>query len=244
MKRLLKKCLATAGYRIDCTKYIPRQLLEISSRRTLEFDDVVCRWMAEVGPGLRFIQVGVYDGVTHDPLHKYIRKHGWRGVLVEPQVRSVAKLQELYADYPDIIVVQAALDAEEGMRTLYTIEGDDAPSWAGGLASFQRETILKHAPLIPGLEGMLREEAVPCVGFDQIIAQLGESRLDILQIDTEGADGYILSLFPFDQVKPAIIQWEVKHLSTAQQEECMERLANYGYRFASSGGEDMMALLF
>ena len=41
-------------------------------------------------------------------------------------------------------------------------------------------------------------------------------------------------------VHPAIIHWEVKHLSTAQREDCFDR---HGYRFASSGGEDVMAVL-
>ena len=77
-----------------------------------------------------------------------------------------------------------------------------------------------------------------------LFERLPSERLDLLQIDTEGADGYILSRFPLDRVRPAIIHWEVKHLSTAQREDCLDRLLAYGYRFASSGDEDMMALIF
>jgi hypothetical protein len=32
-----------------------------------------------------FVQIGVYDGASNDPLCDVILKHGWRGVLVEPQ---------------------------------------------------------------------------------------------------------------------------------------------------------------
>lgn len=70
---------------MQCIKSWSRQFLDVFMLRSLEFDDVVCRRMAEVGPHLRFIQIGVYDGITGDPLHKYIRKFGWREVLVEPQ---------------------------------------------------------------------------------------------------------------------------------------------------------------
>jgi hypothetical protein len=73
--------------------------------------------------------------------------------------------------------------------------------------------------------------------------KLPTSRLDLLQIDAEGADGYILSLFPFDRVKPAIVHWESKHLTTPQREECLDRLVPFGYRFAQSGDEDMLAVL-
>ena len=57
-------------------------------------------------------------------------------------------------------------------------------------------------------------------------------RFDLLQIDTEGAGAYILSLFPLDRIRPAIIQREVKHLTT------------HGYRIALSGDENMSAVTF
>ena len=244
MKRLLKNTLAKLGYRVQGTRYTPRQLLEPSCLRAIEFDDVVCRRIFESGPNFTFIQIGVFDGITHDPLRKYIDKCGWRGILIEPQSRAASVLRDLYGSNNDIVVLQAALDRQIGRRTLFTVESETAPAWAGGLASFDRETIVKHADLIPGLEGMIREEAVDCITFDDVLERLPSERLDLLQIDTEGADAYILSLFPLDRVRPAIIHWEVKHLSTAQREDCLDRLLAYGYRFASSGDEDMMALIF
>lgn len=244
MKRLLKNILAKLGYRVQGTRYTPRQFLEPSCLRAIEFDDVVCRRMIEFGPNFTFIQVGVFDGITGDPLRKYIDKCGWRGVLVEPQSRAANRLRELYRGNDGIVVLQAAVDRKSGKRTLFTVESESAPAWAGGLASFELETIVKHSDLIPGLDGMIRQETVDCIPFDDVLERLPSERLDLLQIDTEGADAYILSLFPLDRVRPAIIHWEVKHLSTAQREDCLDRLLAYGYRFASSGDEDMMALIF
>ena len=42
---------------------------------------------------------------------------------------------------------------------------------------------------------------------------------------------------------PAIIHWEVKHLSKFQQEQTLEMLRRRGYRLARSGSEDMLAVL-
>ena len=123
--------------------------------------------MFESGPELTFIQVGAFDGITRDPLRKYIDKCGWRGVLVEPQARAANKLRELYRGNNRIVILQAALDGESGSRTLFTVESETAPAWAGGLASFQRETIVKHSDLIPGLETMIREDTVDCITFDR-----------------------------------------------------------------------------
>jgi len=243
VKYLLKMALAKFGYRVQGTRHCPRQLLEPALIRRLEFDDVVCRRMFEVGHPLTFVQVGAFDGLTGDPLRKYINKCGWKGVVVEPQAKAADQLRELYRCNDRIVILQAALDSECGSRTLYTVESRTAPHWAGGLASFERENIVKHSDLIPGLETMIREDCVDCVTFDKVLGCLPDRRIDLLQIDTEGADGYILSLFPFDRMRPSIVQWEVKHLNTPQREQCLNRLAGFGYRFALSSDEDMLAVL-
>ena len=199
--------------------------------------------MFDVGPQLTFIQVGAFDGITGDPLRKYIEKCGWKGVVVEPQSKATKQLRDLYRDNNRILILQAAVDAERRSRTLYRIESDVVPRWAGGLASFQRENILKHSDLIPGIETMIAEECVDCITFADVLAHVPEEQIDLLQIDTEGADGYVLSLFPFHRMRPSIIHWEVKHLTTAEREECLSRLASLGYRFAASGDEDMLAVL-
>ena len=135
------------------------------------------------------------------------------------------------------------MDREFGTQTLFTVESETAPEWAGGLASFKRETIVMHSDFIPGLRGMIREETINCITFDEALGRLPSERIDLLQIDTEGSDAHILSLFPFDRVIPAIIHWEVKHLSKFQQEQTLKMLRRRGYRLARSGAEDMLAVL-
>ena len=244
MKQLVKKLFAKLGYQVQGTRYCPRHLLEPRYLRTIELADVICRRMFELGQELTVVQIGAFDGIIKDPLHKYIGRYGWRGVLVEPQPRPASRLRELYRGNDRIVVLQAALDRAHGKRTLFTVESESAPNWAGGMASFQRDHIVKHAYLIPGLEAMIREITVDCIPFDDVLEHLPSQRLDLLQIDAEGADAFILSLFPFDRVKPAIVHWEVKNLTKAQREDCLDRLSGFSYRFAPSGDEDMMAVLF
>ena len=198
---------------------------------------------SSLGQNLRLFRWVRLTELPKDPLRKYIDKCGWRGVVIEPQPRAANQLRELYRHNKRIIILQAALDGKSGRRTLYMVDAPRAPAWAGGLASFQRDTILKHSDLIPGLETMILEDAVDCVTFDEVLEVVRRKQIDLLQIDTEGADGHILSLFPFDRVQPAIIHWEVKHLSTSEREACLDRLAAFAYRFAPSGDEDMLAVL-
>jgi FkbM family methyltransferase len=243
VRHLVKVGLAALGYQVQGTRYCPRQLLEPGFRRRLEFDDVVCRRMFEFGREFTFVQVGAFDGITKDPLRRYIQKCGWRGVLMEPQPQPAAQLRELYRDNDRIVVLQAALDCRSGKRTLFTVEANNVPAWARGMASFQRDNIVKNSYLVPGVEAMVKELTVNCIPFEDVIERLPSNRLDLLQVDAEGADGYILSLFPFDRLKPAIIHWESKNLTKSQQEEVLDMLSSHGYRFARSGEEDMLAVL-
>ena len=51
---------------------------------------------------------------------------------------------------------------------------------------------------------MIASVPVECRTFDSVLALLPDASLDVLQIDVEGADGYLLSLFPFERLRPAI----------------------------------------
>lgn len=244
MKQQIKAMFGAMGYQIKGTRLTPRQLLREELARSLEFDDLICRRMVEVASDLHFIQIGAFDGMVQDPLRKYINKFGWRGVMVEPQPAPAQNLHKLYDGNDKITVMQAALDRAPAKKPFFVVNHPDAPHWAGALASFDRNVILKHTDLIPGLEKMIEEVTVDCVTFDDVLARLPGGRLDLLQIDTEGADAFILSLFPFERVKPAIVHWEIRHLSFPEREDCLGRLAQFGYRFASSGDQDMLAVAF
>lgn len=244
IKNLIKFTVRRLGYRIEGVSHVARQLRDVKSLRSVEFDDLVCRRMFERGGALSFIQVGCFDGIIKDPLRRYVQSCGWRGIMIEPQPSAAAKLRHLYAGNPSVEIVEAAIDRQQGTRLLYTVDAPDAPDWCGGLASFDRETIVKHRALVPGLEKMIREQQVATMPFDAILARLPTRDIDILQLDTEGWDAIVLALFPFETVRPAIVHWEVKHLTLAERESAFERMLGWGYRLAPSGDEDMLAVLF
>jgi FkbM family methyltransferase len=243
VKAALRALARQLGYRIEGIRFTPRHYFQPELLRRLEFDDIVCRLMFERGSGLTFVQIGSYDGVSTDPLRKYIDRCGWRGVLVEPQSRPAAALRQLYADRPEIVIIEAAVDSEPGRRTMFTVEGPNVPAWAGGMASFNREHLLRHDYVLPGISHHIRETEVPCVTFEYVLEHLGGVPPDLLQIDVEGADGYLLSLFPFERVRPALVHFEIKNLGRSQKEVALDLLGRHGYRVAPSGDEDALATL-
>lgn len=243
MKKTIKSLLRRAGYYVEDTRYTPRHLYQPECVRALQFDDVVCRYMFDHGQNCNFIQIGAFDGLAADPLRRYVERCGWRGVMLEPQPGPATELRRLYSGNTGIIIIEAAVADERTTRTLYVVESETLPKWARGMASFDRAHILKHDYLLPGIEKFVHERFVNCVTFDDILeSQHGGAKLDLLQIDAEGSDGHVLSLFPFHRLKPPIVHWEIKNMMTADQEAALDLLCSHGYKVARSGGEDMLAV--
>ena len=105
------------------------------------------------GKQARVIQVGANDGIMCDPLRRFL-VHGTsqdiRAVLVEPIPFYCTKLRNLYADYPNITVLNVACGAVCGRAPLYFIEpsvadqmnGDGPPNdWAHGQGSFDAKLV-------------------------------------------------------------------------------------------------------
>ena len=85
------------------------------------------------------MQIGAYDGVGDDDLGGLIKQHRLRGVLVEPQPAAFARLQKTYASQRQIVLLQAAIAEEQGLREFYGRQS--RPTMA---ASFDREHLLRH----------------------------------------------------------------------------------------------------
>ena len=112
MKRAIKQLLGRLGYHVERTRFTPRHLYRPELVRSLQFDDAICRYMFDHGEVCNFIQVGAFDGVTADPLRRYIHRCGWRGVMLEPQPDVAAQLRQLYRDNANIVILEAAVDSE------------------------------------------------------------------------------------------------------------------------------------
>jgi hypothetical protein len=88
-KAAVKSVLATLGYRVQCTRHTPRQLLEPENLRVIEFGRCCMPSDVRSGPSrLSFVQVGGYDGITPDTLRKYIEKCVSSRASIERQKES------------------------------------------------------------------------------------------------------------------------------------------------------------
>lgn len=171
---------------------------------------------------ITFIQIGACDGIGDDDLHTLISTHSLRGVLVEPQPAAFERLQALYRHQPHLTLLQAAIAEREGTRELYCRRG--AISQA---ASFDRKHLQRH--------GIAADEIiaieVPCHTVESALRAAGLDRADLIQIDTEGYDWAIIRSLDLKRLRPSIIRFEYRHLSGRDVDDCLDHLANHGYRF-------------
>jgi FkbM family methyltransferase len=242
LKRFVKALLGRLGYVVQ--RISPRA---DDARYAIEFDFeyVLAHYLAarrESEP-LFFLQIGAYDGVTHDPINALVREHGWHGILVEPQPAVFEKLVANYSDVSGLTFVNAAIAGVASTRPLYVIQDqegsvvdviqDDSGSIVdslGGVASFNRAHVERFMPAAvaryPGIRvGSLD---VRCTTFEDVLSDTPQ--LDLLLIDTEGYDLELLELFDFDRFRPAIVRFEHAHLSPESWDDAVELLTRRGYR--------------
>lgn len=199
------------------------------------------------------IQIGANDGINNDPIHKFIKRDHWQGVLLEPQKYVFEKyLEPLHRRTKGIIVINAALDKDDGFRTLYKICVSDS-RWATGLAGFDRKILgeavnsgyvevhaKKEGCLLPeNKDDYIAEESVRCISASTLFETVGAERIDWLQIDTEGFDFEIIKMFNIGSTRPTVIVFENLHFSPEVKAECSEHLKTNGYLFHDYGANTL-----
>ncbi len=194
-------------------------------------------------PTFFVIQVGANDGITHDPIHKFIKRDGWAGILLEPQ-QAVweQELSRLYENQPGIVTLHAAMGPADGQLPMYKIGFSDA-RWATGLSSFRKEVVenafrtghvqrqaTKQGIAVPSDEDTwIIQEQVPVISWSTLVERHQISRIDLLQIDTEGYELEIIKMIDFEACRPQAIVFENMHLSPDDQAHGHSLLRTQGY---------------
>lgn len=103
-------------------------------------------WLSGLGkdPDFFFVQIGANDGLRNDPIHHYVRKYGWKGILVEPQSKVFSSLVKNYEGHSGLIFENVAIGEEDGEIELFTIDAEEAQEWHNLIATVRPEVgILK-----------------------------------------------------------------------------------------------------
>jgi FkbM family methyltransferase len=182
---------------------------------------------------INFIQIGSNDGITRDPIHKYITTLQWNGVLVEPVNYLFNKLKETYKECQDRLYFEnCAISEQGGYLEFYRLRKSDStslPCWYNQIGSFRKEVVLRHRDLIPEFDKLFIEEKVRSVKFIELIKKHKLNHVDLIMIDTEGYDFEIIKTIPFNKLNIQLLMFEHKHLNRMDYVESVLLLRKAGF---------------
>lgn len=193
-----------------------------------------------------FVQIGSNDGINGDPIHKFITKYKWKGILVEPVPEIFQKLKTTYKDYEGLVFENIAIATEEGYKDFYRVKENDEPNnpgWYTLLGSFNKDIVVKHRDRVPNLDKYLIKEKVKCMTFQDLLKKNNTKKINLLHIDTEGYDFEIIKTINFNEIKPRMILYENEHLSNIDKTTCINLLKKEGYKIIVNNGGDTFAYL-
>jgi hypothetical protein len=93
------------------------------------------------------------------------------------------------------------------------------------VASFFREHIERHGKKPHEIERI----TVPCRSLSSLVAELGLTKIDLLQIDAEGFDAAVVRMALKMPVRPDCINFEHMHLCRADRQPLFDLLKTNGY---------------
>jgi FkbM family methyltransferase len=196
------------------------------------------------GEDITIVQIGAMDGKTFDPVHEYITRFGWRGLMVEPIKEHFETLKKNYAEHPNIAFANVAIAEKAGVKIMHRIPtqhvvDEEVPKWGVGVASFYAD---RNALAFEEVQAFIIEEEVQCQTLPEVLREHNINQIDILQIDAEGHDYHILKQLDFSQFKPKVINLEIVNLPKEEKNEVHKLLDAQGYLYIKAG-YDLFAVL-
>jgi FkbM family methyltransferase len=179
-----------------------------------------------------FLQIGAHDGVSYDPIHEYVGRFHWRGLLVEPQPAVFEKLRENYAGEKQLLFENSAIAPRDGTLDLHCFENASAEDHASMLTSTRKHYLTMNGD---NHRGALKTITVPALTLESLLAKHRVERVNLLQIDTEGFDFEIIKMIDFKRMKPEIIHYENNFLNRRQKSECTRILGEQNYSLLNLG---------
>lgn len=237
MKDLLKRLLRRLGVAAVTARHTSVRYLDHPPATA--FEAVLLRVFPDL-TGLHFIQVGANDGRRYDPINAFVTRYRWQGVLVEPVPGNFRHLQRTYAGNPRLTLCQAAVDLQPGQRPVYHLREDlpgPVPDWFWGLASFDREHLLRTVREHGCPEDVVVSTLVPVITWPELWRKLSGKRCDVLVVDTEGYDVTLLRAAGLREHRPRLIQFEHIHVSPAERLAIYRELIDLGYELATDAGD-------
>ncbi|KAF2991224.1 FkbM family methyltransferase [Methylocystis sp. MJC1] len=221
IKSFIQESLGLCGYRLAPI----RRRIEAP----IDFLELALSEASVDRPGFYFVQIGANDGVKDDPLRRFVLKHHWRGLLVEPQPKVFEKLKQNYACEAQLSFENAAIGDVDGTAQLHVADSRDGSANLTVFASLKKDALQRG---VHEFDAKTRSIEVNCLSVRSLLQKHGVHSIDVLLTDVQGYDVEIVSQFLDCGLRPQIIHFEHCHSSRPALEKLYDRLVKEGYRLS------------
>jgi len=215
---------------------------------TLTFSDLVAAAVSVKPVGLSLLQVGAYDVSSFDPIYKISSVANVKLVLIEPNAAAVNRLRTAYKNSSDVTIIESAIiDGNAGAETnLYRFSEEAVSIYPdfGGTSSLS----LKHLEdafarnkfrfdIAAKFEDLIVVDTVSTLSSEDLLNKYDVKGMDVVVIDTEGADWLILKSLLSAGLRPSLLLFESRFLKSHEIEEALLTLNNLGYLLRDLGND-------
>ncbi len=218
------------------------------------FHSLAAKLKADKASPLFALQIGAMDGIRFDLLNQHLIEGSWSGLLVEPVKDMFSILEKTYINQPNIKLANCAIAEHNGTLTLRRIDPKAIsqgliPEEALGITtgpdshSLLNDIRLRRAfPLLK--DEHIVEFTVPCLTLQTLLSRHKISSIDLVMIDTEGADWLIAKQLDLVHYKPQLICLEHSSLSETDKGICVKHFIDHGYQGALCKEDNENVLFF
>jgi len=163
-----------------------------------------------------FIECGAFDGITNSCCINFEKQKNWTGINIEAQIKEYEKL---IINRPKCTNLNFALYNEDNIKLKMKLEGENS-----SLLSTDQEINIQEVNI----------QEVNTISWKKLIKDYNISKIDVLCLDIEGAEKYILADMIDAEIVPDVICIEVAYVIDREiksnWQELRELLKKIGYK--------------
>lgn len=192
--------------------YMEREFKESHSQLS---QDLLAGWLFRNEKGV-FCEVGGGDGVLYSNSY-YLEKLGWKGVIIEPSKRNLAKIRKVRSCEISSLAAWSVSGLTMKFRETENLE----------LSTF--EQFVNADNNLQDRRHILSKTLVTTTTLTEVLSNLNAPKhFEYLSIDTEGSEMEVLHGLDFNQFHPILIT--VEHNFTPNRHQIHEFLTSKGYQ--------------
>jgi FkbM family methyltransferase len=171
-----------------------------------------------------FLEIGAFDGRSFDTLYKYTHSNTWAGLFVEPIKEYYDLLKLNFENIENKQFENSAITEQNKDYEIKRLVGGQ--NWKKGSSTLlDNDNSNKYE---------YETETINGITFNTLVEKYNITKIDILQIDTEGYDLKILEqIIPL--FLPKFIRVEQRHLKPKDKTKMKKLLVSCGYTYERVG---------